>query len=147
MRPLGQADRPAWLAFRRALWPDADPDELAREADAFDGFHPAVGEAVLIAESAGRPVGMVELSLRSHAEGCGTSPVGYLEAWYVEPGFRGRGAGRALVEAALAWARGRGCAEFASDAELANAASAAAHRALGFEEVCAIRCFRRDVPG
>jgi aminoglycoside 6'-N-acetyltransferase I len=36
-----------------------------------------------------------------------------------------------------------GCSEFASDALAENTASAAAHRALGFEEVEVIRCFRK----
>jgi aminoglycoside 6'-N-acetyltransferase I len=36
-----------------------------------------------------------------------------------------------------------GCTEFASDALLDNHASAAARRALGFDEVAQIRCFRK----
>jgi L-amino acid N-acyltransferase YncA len=33
--------------------------------------------------------------------------------------------------------------ELASDAEVHNLASAAAHRAVGFEEVGVVRCFRK----
>jgi aminoglycoside 6'-N-acetyltransferase I len=47
------------------------------------------------------------------------------------------------VSAAEQWARDRGCHEFASDTELDNSMSAAAHRALGFENAGAIRCFRK----
>jgi aminoglycoside 6'-N-acetyltransferase I len=47
------------------------------------------------------------------------------------------------VAAAEAWARDRGCLELASDALAENAVSAAAHRALAFEEVGLIRCFRK----
>lgn len=35
VRPLEPADRDAWLAMRRDLWPDADPAELAREVQRF----------------------------------------------------------------------------------------------------------------
>lgn len=54
-----------------------------------------------------------------------------------------QGAGRALVAAAEVWAREQGCREFASDTELENTESAAAHRALGFDDAGAIRCFRK----
>ena len=39
----------------------------------------------------------------------------------------------------------RACREFASDAVPGNRLSAAAHVALGFEEVVVIRCFRKDL--
>jgi len=105
---------------------------------------------VLVAAVAGRAgqlVGFAELSRRPYAEGCETSPVGFLEGWYVAPARRRQGIGRALVQAAEVWARGRGCREFASDALAENGLSAAAHRALGFEEVEVIRCFRKDLAG
>lgn len=146
VRPVTPADRDRWVAMRHALWPDAERDELGAEADAYlrgEGF---MLEAVLVAADAGGAlVGFAEVSLRPYAEGCTTSPVAYLEGWYVEPAHRGRGAGRALVAAAEAWARTRGCREFASDALVENVASARAHAALGFEEVEQIRCFRKDL--
>ena len=132
--------------MRHALWPDAAREELGAEADAHlrgEGF---MLETVLVAEgSDGALAGFAELSLRPYAEGCTTSPVAYLEGWYVEPAHRGRGVGGALVAAAEAWARTRGCREFASDAVIDNHASAAAHAALGFEEVEQIRCFRKPL--
>jgi aminoglycoside 6'-N-acetyltransferase I len=86
-----------------------------------------------------------ELSLRPYAEDCRTSPVAFLERWYVIPAARRQGVGRALVSAAERWAREWGCSEFASDTELDNSTSAAAHRALGFEDAGAIRCFRKGL--
>ena len=53
--------------------------------------------------------------------------------------------GRALVAAAEEWAREQGCTEFASDPLLENESSAAAHRALGFQETVQIRCFRKQL--
>ena len=55
----------------------------------------------------------------------------------------GRGVGRALIAAAEDWARGEGCEELASDAELTNSSSDRAHRACGFEETGQIRCYRK----
>jgi GNAT superfamily N-acetyltransferase len=82
---------------------------------------------------------------RENGEDCRTSPVAFLEGWYVIPSARRQGAGRALVAAAEAWAPEQGCREFASDTELENTESAAAHRALGFEDAGAIRCFRKNL--
>jgi aminoglycoside 6'-N-acetyltransferase I len=105
-------------------------------------------EIVLLAMSTGpggRVIGFAEVSRRLYAEGCESSPVGFLEGWYVVPERRHQGVGRALVEAAERWARELGCTEFASDALAENLDSAAAHRALGFQEVEVIRCFRKDL--
>jgi aminoglycoside 6'-N-acetyltransferase I len=104
-------------------------------------------EAVLVAEdqASSALIGLAEVSRRTYAEGCETSPVGFLEGWYVVPERRRQGIGRALVDAAEVWARELGCRELASDALVDNRVSAEAHRALGFEEVEVIRCFRKEL--
>jgi aminoglycoside 6'-N-acetyltransferase I len=106
-------------------------------------------EAVLVAvaDQDRSLLGFAEVSRRAYAEGCETTPVGFLEGWYVVPEHRRRGVGGALVAAAEGWARSLGCREFASDALADNALSAAAHQALGFEEVEVIRCFRKSLHG
>src|SRR5262245_29285450 len=136
--------------MRQALWPDDGAETHLREARRFfaelregPGTMP---EAVLVAEAADATlVGFAEVSRRLYAEGCTTSPVGFLEGWYVAPGHRRSGVGRALVTAAEAWARGLGCREFGSDAVADNLVSALAHSALGFEEVVVIRSFRKPL--
>lgn len=145
VRPAEPADAAAWAAMRAALWPHLSREEHAAEIAEFFAGAADEPQAVLVAvdPDRGQPVGFAELSLRVYAEGCDTSPVGYLEGWYVEGPWRGRRIGGALVAAAEAWARAQGCRQFASDTELANEASAAAHRALGFEEVGIVRCFRK----
>ena len=90
-------------------------------------------------------VGFAELSIRSYAEGCSSGRVAYLEGLYVLPARRRQGIGGALVLAAEGWAVTQGCTEFGSDALLDNNVSAIVHRALGFEEVAEIRCFRKDL--
>jgi aminoglycoside 6'-N-acetyltransferase I len=91
----------------------------------------------------GSVAGFVEVAARPYADGCDTSPVGYIEAWYVEPDARLKGYGRALLSAAENWARGRGYREMASDAQLDNEASYAAHRRAGYAEVDRIVQFRK----
>jgi aminoglycoside 6'-N-acetyltransferase I len=93
----------------------------------------------------GQPIGFAELSTRSHADGCDSDAVAYLEGWFVESSFRRKGAGRALVNAAEQWARNQGCTEFASDTEIDNGASAGAHKALGFVEVSRLISFRKEI--
>ncbi len=152
IRHAESADAAQWISLRMALWPDQAGADLAGDVARFFG-EPRVGpgtmpEAVLVAEDLAaerRLVGFAELSRRLYAEGCATSPVGFLEGWYVVPEYRRRGVGRALVAAAESWARALGCREFASDALAENGLSAAAHHALGFEEVEVIRCFRKDL--
>ena len=86
-----------------------------------------------------------ELSIRPYAEGCRTDRVAFLEGWFVRPDARGRGVGRALVAASEEWARSQGCSEFASDAEVDNDASTAAHLALGFRDEGLVRCFSKKL--
>src|SRR5262249_58795557 len=61
-------------------------------------------------------------------------PVGYVEGWFVDADLRRQGVGRRLLEAAEQWATAHGCKEMASDAQMENEVSLAAHQALGFEE-------------
>ena len=132
--------------MRHALWPEGSVEEHAGEIEDFFAGRSREPLAVLVAEAEpGRLLGFAELSIRPYAEGCATDRIGYLEGWYVVPEARKQGVGRALVEASEAWARAQGCAEFASDTEIDNEVSAAAHRALGYTEVALIRCFRKDL--
>jgi aminoglycoside 6'-N-acetyltransferase I len=138
-------DAAAWCRLRHALWPD-ESDEHQKEVAGFFAGDRRFLQAVIVAEDdRSEIVGFAELSLRPYAEGCGSSPVGFLEGWYVVPEMRRQGVGGALVRAGEAWARDQGCTELASDTEVENTVSAAAHGALGFEEVVMIRCFRKQL--
>lgn len=141
-----QADVPAWANLRRALWPD-EPG-----ADDFDSecarqlMRPQRAIAYLACEDGDAVIGFAEASLRhDYVNGTETSPVGFLEGWYVIPERRGRGIGRALVGAVEAWTREQGCHELASDALLDNTASQAAHAACGFAETERVVYFRKTL--
>ncbi len=147
--PLRAEDAPAWEAMRRSLGPDWLVDDFAALVDEFlrNGTIQGLPHAVFIArdDAAGAPVGFAEVSIRQYAEGCLTSPVGYLEGWCVVESARRRGVGGMLVAACEQWAKSKGCSEFASDAELDNRVSLDAHEALGFEPVADIRCYRKSL--
>lgn len=132
--------------MRRALWPEGSEAEHREEIGRFFAgrLHDPL-QVLLAVGTSGEAVGFAELSIRPYAEDCVTDRVAYLEGWYVVPGARRQGVGRALVVAAEAWGKAQGCAEFASDALLDNEISAAAHRALGFSETVQIRCFRKVI--
>ena len=133
IRLAARTDFPEWLRMRMLLWPDADPKGLEDELDSIlvDPMTP-----VFVAEREdGRLCGLLEAGTRPYADGCDTSPVGYIEGWYVDEDLRGRGIGRALVAEAEDWARDRGLHEMASDTALTNEAGHKAHLALGYRDM------------
>ena len=139
VRPVETRDRAEWLRMRQTLWTDDDTLEAGIEAHF---AAPKSDLIVLMAEDAsGKLIGFAEVGTRAYAEGCDTSPVGFLEGWFVEEHARGSGVGRALVRAAETWARDRGLTEFGSDTWLDNEASIRAHRVLGFTETERLVCF------
>ena len=146
VRPVTPFDAGAWLRMRCALWPEGSESEHRAEVERFFAGTLREPLATLLAVNpAGDAVGFAELSIRTYAEDCLTDHVAYLEGWYVVPDARRQGVGKALVRAAEDWARTQGCTEFASDALIDNHVSAAAHRALGFQETVQIRCFRKVI--
>ncbi|HEV7509968.1 MAG TPA: GNAT family N-acetyltransferase [Thermoanaerobaculia bacterium] len=145
IRPAQQTDRESWKRMRDALWLSPS-GEHGEEIDRYFAGKLLEPLEVLIAFDDRRDaLGFVELSIRAHAEGCLTDRVAFVEGWYVEPAARGTGVGAALIGAAEAWARSQGCTELASDTEVENLASTAAHLAVGFTETGIIRCFRKSL--
>lgn len=133
IRPLRTEDAPEWRQLRQLLWPETT--EVDHATDLAEVLRAPESQAILVAEAeTGVLAGFAEVRIRSHADGCATSPVGYLEGWFVDAAHRRRGVGRALVEAAQAWSAARGCRQFASDTHVDNSVSRAAHHALGFHE-------------
>jgi aminoglycoside 6'-N-acetyltransferase I len=133
------ADRRAYQALREKLWPDCS------DADNDTWFARDDATTFLAFRDDGSMCGFVEVGARPYAEGCESSPVGYIEGWWVDPDMRRRQVGRALFEAAEEWARGKGYTEIASDALIDNDVSHAAHRALGYEEVERLVTFRKTL--
>ncbi|RIK67330.1 MAG: aminoglycoside 6'-acetyltransferase [Planctomycetota bacterium] len=144
IRKAAPADHAEWLRLRCALWPDCPAEEhvcemaniMTRLAD----------QVVFVVERAdGRLAGFIEASIHATAAGCETSPVGYVEGWYVDPDTRRSDIGRALMARAEEWAVERGCREMASDALPENGESIAAHKACGYAEVERLVHFRKSL--
>ena len=129
-------DLAEWIRLRRALWPDCSPARQWLEIQQFASSQ-SPGVVIVAERDSGGLCGFVEVSVRhEHVDGTSSVPVAYLEAWYVEAEFRGRGIGQQLLAAVEAWALARGLKELASDAELENKSSIDAHVACGFSETC-----------
>ncbi|MFL5563216.1 MAG: GNAT family N-acetyltransferase [Gemmatimonadaceae bacterium] len=140
IRPYADADWGEWL---RLIFPEPSADNLAAGMRELRGRDDA---AVFVVERPdGTLAGFVEVGARPYADGCETSPVGYIEAWYIDPDVRRRGLGQALLTAAEAWARDQGYHEMASDTQLDNTVSQAAHRRTGYEEVDRVVQFRKTI--
>ena len=131
-------------AVRRAE--PADADDVARLLDAFNREYdePTPGVAVLAARAARMiesgellfylagegPDGLAQLQFR--ASMWGASPDAYLAELYVVPERRGKGLGRALLEAAIAAARDAGAEVIDLNTSDDDVAAIALYERLGF---------------
>ena len=132
IRQAVREDMDDWFKMRKGVWPDA-PDEYLN-FDMEDIFS-SEQDMIFLASVENKPVGMIEARIRDYGEGCETSPVGYIEGWFVQEEFRGKGIAGALTQAAENWAREKGCSEMASDTWLENETSIRAHLKMGYVEV------------
>ncbi|MFN8383844.1 MAG: aminoglycoside 6'-N-acetyltransferase [Anaerolineales bacterium] len=132
LRRITSEDRDRWFKMRKGIWPEA-PDEYLNSD--MDDILVSEKDTVIFAMVDDVPAGMIEAKIREYGEGCETSPVGYIEGWFVYPELRGKGVAGALTQAAEDWARSKGCTEMASDTWLDNEASIKAHLKMGYFEV------------
>jgi len=133
VRKAEESDRYEWIRMRKLLWPECPDDRHALETELIISSK----GIVLVAElSPSALVGFAEVSIRNdHVEGTANSPVPYLEGWYVELNYRGKGVGKALVRAVEEYALEKGFTELASDAEIGNKTGIEIHKGIGFREV------------
>lgn len=144
VRPLRESDLNEWFRLRKLLWDaTADDDHKDEMLDIIE--HPE-NELILVVDSGdGRLIGFLEASIRHFVEDCQTDHVGYLEGWFVEADFRKQGIGSELVRGAEEWAKQKGCTEMASDAEIGNDRSLAAHLKLGYQETSRLVHLRKEL--
>jgi aminoglycoside 6'-N-acetyltransferase I len=149
IRLANPSDRRSLAVLFHALWPKGPVAEHSHELEAIlSGKPPGTLPLVVFAAEANNQslVGFIEVGLRSHADSCDPAhPVGYVEGWYVSEAHRHRGIGKQLMAAAEDWARSRGCAEMASDAQIDNKLSERAHESLGFQVVERAILFRKTL--
>lgn len=113
VRPVARADYDAWLPlwdgynkFYGRFGPTALPLEVTRMTWArfFDAYEPVHG---LVAESEGKLVGLVHYLL--HRSTTLIEPNCYLQDLFTDERTRGKGVGRALIEAVYERAKAAGC--------------------------------------
>jgi aminoglycoside 6'-N-acetyltransferase I len=141
VRAYRDSDWAEWVRMSLALFPGNSLEE--DEADMRTFRARADAEVFVVERPNGLLAGYVEAGTRPYADGCVTGPVGYVEAWYVDPDVRRAGYGRQLLAAAEEWARQRGYREMASDALLENEVSHRAHLHAGYEIVDRVVQFRK----
>ncbi len=123
-------DVDAWVDMRCALWKQYTRAELESEANQLL-TNPKYN--TIFVEYEGDLAGFIEIRLREVAENCDSSPVAYIEGWYVKPEYQQQGMGLELQKQAEHWAKSVGCTEMASDTEEDNDKSVAAHTKAGFK--------------
>jgi len=146
--PYTQSTLPAWLKMRAALFHDEDPKLLKQEVEQITKSNTLKSQpfqCLLAFDESDSPIGFIELTIRSSAEECMTSPVLYIEGWFVDPNHQNKGVGRALMNAAFQWGRDNNCKEAASDTRPANTPATNAHKSLGFQDAGIIQCLRRTI--
>lgn len=144
IRPFREDDLGEWYRLRTELWDDTHEDDHKREM--MDILENPETQFVAVAElSDGRIAGFLEASIRPFVDNCSSEHVGYLEGWFVDTPFRRHGIGSNLVSSSERWARSHGCTEMASDAEVDNDESIAAHEELGYQETSRRVHYRKDL--
>ena len=144
IRDIRPDDRPEWIRMRNLLWPGSLADHEAETKNFFTQPDESLATFV-IDRLDGRLGGFIELGQRKYAEGCSSSPVAYIEGWYIDADLRRQGLGAALIKAGEQWAKGKGLEEIASDVEIDNDISIIAHKAIGYIEEVRIVCFRKEL--
>lgn len=132
-----------YRSLRIRLWPDCRDDCDREVAEILaDQARWAVFVVYVDGQAA---VGFIEVRLRDVAEGASSSPVPFVEGWFVVPEQRRRGLGRALMKTAETWALSQGCTELGSDTQADNDLSIEVHKQLGFQEVERLVCFLKRI--
>ena len=131
VRRVTQEDKAEWLRMRKGIWPDA-PDEYMTFD--MDELLASDNSLVIFACDDGKPIGLTEAQIKDSAEGCETSPVGYLEGWFVQEEYRGKSIVGIMTRVAEDWVREKGCTEVCSDTWVENPSSIRAHEKMGYLE-------------
>ncbi|HWP36322.1 MAG TPA: GNAT family N-acetyltransferase [Gemmatimonadales bacterium] len=140
-RRLKADDRAEWLRLRRQLWPALDEHRHATEVRAMLADEARFATFGYFAATT--LAGFVEASLRERPDVLPPGRMGYIEALFVAPDYRGKGVGRALLQAAERWAEACDCEIMGSDAEVGNQAGVEIHRKLGYQEAERIVRFQK----
>lgn len=126
-------------AFRQTLEGEAAlPEDLWKELAHRSAEHPD-GET-WVAELDGAPVGQAFSRVKEDRSTLG------IGAMWVAPEARGRGVGRALLDAAEAWGKARGCTNVSLSVTEGNSSAERLYRAAGYEPTGSTESLRDGSP-
>lgn len=144
IRRVSEEDFSAWMSMRDALYSGLDPVFHQKEMQLYSKS-PDKQSYVAVLEEESTPIGFIEVSLRNIVDGCESSPVGYVEGFYILPDYRGLGVARKLFTQAEKWFVEQGCTEVGTDAELENSEAQRFHEHLGFQETYRIVEYKKKL--
>jgi RimJ/RimL family protein N-acetyltransferase len=142
VRPCEEADLEDVVAVSAAVaaegrWIAREHIDRTQGIEHLRAYLRADDRVLLVAVVEGRPIANLGLTL----EAGGVAELGML----VADGWRGRGVGSALMEAAIAWSRDRDAHKIALQVWPHNEAARALYRKFGFvEEGTLVRHYRRE---
>ncbi len=145
IRNSNPADKTAWLRMRTELWPDSVEEHSTAINSYFEGTPTFIDHVIVCENDTADLIGFAELRIRNYGEGSVHTAVPFLEGWFVDASYRSQGVGALLIAGAEEWARNLGYSELASDADINNHSSIAAHVALGFQETGRSVCFLKPL--
>jgi aminoglycoside 6'-N-acetyltransferase I len=143
IRPVRRADNESWVALRCARWPRRPATELWLDIERWWWTGDSCTQC-LVAEEGRRLVGFLELSIRSGADS-GLARIARVDGWYVAPEARRLGVGRALLQAAEAWAGHNRCGALESEGEWLDLAAQRAYAAAGYSATATIVRFHKVI--
>ena len=146
VRKVNLKDRQEYARMRNLLWKSSLTEHLIEIDRYFSGDSTNIVNVFVLERNNKKLGGFIELNIRNYAEGSELGAVPYIEGWYIAPDIRNSGYGEQLIAMAENWATQNGFNELASDTELENSNSIAAHKAIGFKEVERIMCFIKKLP-
>ncbi len=132
IRPATTSDAPAAVGLMAQLNEFGHGQVDAGVEDRFRAMLVLPQHAIFVAQDdQGQIVGLLTASHRWTLWHMG--PCALIEELVVDKGVRGQGVGRALIQAAIEWAKAQACSEVEVSTETDNAAAQAFYRRLGFE--------------
>ena len=141
VRKAEKGDLAALTNLAVLMWSNHSVDELFEE---FSEIITKENAQFFLKFESDIPVGFAQCQLRyDYVEGTKTTPVGYLEGIFIKEEYHNKGYAKQLLAECEAWAKEKGCQEFASDCEINNIDSFHFHKAVNFREANRIICFTK----
>jgi aminoglycoside 6'-N-acetyltransferase I len=133
LRSVNRNEFSLWSKYRKSLYSELDDDYDQEEMKNI--FDSDSWLCQFVEDNDGKLIGLVELSFRNIADGCLSTPVPYLEGFYLVENKRNKGLGKKIIQLLVDWCKEHGYTELATDTELKNERAQRFYEKLGFKEI------------